>query len=88
MAPEFARVSGGSGPLVSEGARRADDLDRPAVATLAHRPLVPASMDSSRGDQLDAEPAAILGRLRRTRRLGPLLACHRQRRSLTSKTCH
>lgn len=62
MALEFARVSGGSGPHVSQGARRAVDLDRPSVATLAHRPPVPASGDSSRGDQLDAEPAAISGR--------------------------
>jgi hypothetical protein len=74
MALEFAWVSGGSGPLVSEGARRAEDLDRPAVVTLAHRPSVPASIDGSRGDQLDAEPAAISGRLRRTRRFVPLPA--------------
>jgi hypothetical protein len=88
MALEFAWLSGGSGRLVSKGARRADDLDRPAVATLAHRPSVPASIDSSHGDQLDAEPAVILGRLRRTRRLVPLLAGQRHGRSLALRTCH
>ena len=59
-------------PLVSDGARSADDLDEPAVRTLAASPDTASVIDSSRSDQLDAKRRCCLGRLCRARVAVPL----------------